>query len=314
MTDNLLPTDHIIAVVGPTASGKTHRAVQLAHKFGAEIISADSRQIYKGMDIGTGKDLSEYGTIPYHLIDVCNAGEKYNLHRFLTDARLAIRQINEHGNRVVVCGGTGMYIENLLAGVVLPNVPMNNELRENLKRYSLFELTEILKKYKQLHNSTDVDSCQRAIRAIEIEEWYKTHPEDAILSARDKRRSLKSTVIGINIPREARRERISMRLRQRIDEGMIGEAKRLLSEGVTHDDLQYYGLEYKFLSLHLQGILSLNEMIEKLEIAIHQFAKRQMTWLRGMERRGIHINWISYDLSDNDFIRQVLTHINSNVK
>lgn len=294
-----------IALTGPTACGKTRRAVQLANALKGEIVSCDSRQVYRGMDIGTGKDMQEYGDVSVHLIDVCEAGERYNLFRFLDDAHNAIQGISERGHRAILCGGSGMYIENLLAGINLPEVPCNPELRKSLAERSLPELTEILKQYKTLHNTTDVDTVQRAIRAIEIEEWYAQHPEQAEASRRSSVKPINALIIGVDIDREERRARIGRRLRQRLDEGMIAEVENLLEAGVDHDTLMYYGLEYKFISLYLQGILSYDNMCAQLQIAIHQFAKRQMTWFRGMERRGFNIQWLPYDLPEEEFVAAV---------
>ncbi len=297
----------IIAVVGPTACGKTRRAVSIASAFGGEIISGDSRQVYRSMDIGTGKDLCEYGDIKYHLIDIANAGEKYNLHRFLSDFRNAKEDIMRRGRLPILCGGTGMYVEAALSGIVMPEVERNEELRESLKGKNLEELTEILKTYKTLHNSTDVDSRDRALRAIEIQQYYTEHPEKAVAANRENVKPLDSLVIGIDIPRDARREKISKRLNARIEEGMIDEIKTLIANGIKPEDLIYYGLEYKYVTLHAIGELSLGEMKRQLEIAIHQFAKRQMTWFRGMEKRGIPIRWMPYDVSDEEFLEVVKT-------
>lgn len=295
----------ILAVVGPTACGKTRRAVEIASAFGGEIISGDSRQVYRGMDIGTGKDLREYGEIPYHLIDIADAGDKYNLHRFLSDFRVVKEEINARGRLPVLCGGTGMYVEAALSGLQMPEVERNEELRESLSGKTLEELTEILKAYKTLHNTTDVDTRDRALRAIEIQRYYLEHPEAAQSVDRTTAQPLKSIVIGLDIPREARRERISRRLEARLNEGMIDEIKSLLDNGVKAADLIYYGLEYKFVTLHVVGKLSLEEMRRQLEIAIHQFAKRQMTWWRGMEKRGIPINWLPYDMPTDEFLENI---------
>lgn len=302
-----------IVVVGPTACGKTHRAVQLARKFDGEIVSCDSRQVYRGMDIGTGKDIEEYGATPVHLLDVCDAGEKYNLHRFLSDARKAINDIEVRGKRVILCGGSGMYVENLLSGIILPEVPENPCLREELKGKTLEELTAILKQYKTLHNTTDVDTAQRAIRAIEIEKWYELHPEEADRADRRKSMPMEALIIGLDIPREQRLARIDDRLEQRLNEGMVEEVNQLLKKGVDHDTLIYYGLEYKFLSLYLQEILSYEEMKRQLGIAIHQFAKRQMTWFRGMERRGFKIHWLPYDMEPEAFEQEVSRLLNDTI-
>ncbi len=292
----------IVAVVGPTACGKTRRAVEIASAFGGEVISGDSRQVYRGMDIGTGKDLNEYGNVRYHLIDIVDAGEKYNLHRFLADFNKAKEDAASRGMLPVLCGGTGMYVEAALSGLVMPEVERNEELRASLSGKSLEQLTEILKTYKTLHNTTDVDTRDRALRAIEIQQYYADHPEAALAADRSAAKPLDSLVIGIDIPRESRRQRISQRLDTRLEEGMIDEVRRLLDEGVPPENLIYYGLEYKFVTLHAIGQLSLAEMRRQLEIAIHQFAKRQMTWFRGMEKRGIPIRWLPFDMPDDEFI------------
>lgn len=295
----------ILAVVGVTASGKTGRAVSLSKALDAEIISGDSRQVYRGMDLGTGKDLDEYDGIPYHLIDICEAGEKYNLHRFLSDFNSAYDAVRSRGRLPILCGGTGMYVENALGGLRLPDVPENPVLRQELETLSLEKLTEILKGYKKLHNTTDVDNKKRAIRAIEIEEYYLAHPEEAALADKKQSKPLKSVIIGIDIPREARRERITRRLLKRLEDGMVDEVRSLLRNGVAPQDLIYYGLEYKYLTLYAIGDLAYDDMVSKLEIAIHQFGKRQMTWFRGMEKRGFKINWLPYDLPESDFIDRV---------
>ncbi len=295
----------MIAVVGPTACGKTRRAVQIARTFNGEIISGDSRQVYRGMDIGTGKDLCEYQEIPYHLIDILNAGEKYNLHRFLKDFSRAEQEIRSRGKRPVLCGGTGMYVESALSGLLMPEVERNENLRKSLSGKNLEELTEILKTYKQLHNTTDIDTRDRALRAIEIHEYYRVHPEEAISRDRAKTKPKDYLIIGLDIPREERRKRISKRLNDRLEEGMVEEVCQLMDSGVKPEDLIYYGLEYKFVTLYVLGKISYDEMRRQLEIAIHQFAKRQMTWFRGMERRGFQIHWLPYDLGDANFIENV---------
>lgn len=299
-----------IAVVGPTASGKTRRAVSLATELGGEIISADSRQVYRDMTIGTGKDLCEYGDVPAHLIDIREAGEKYNLHQFISDFNNVYAEILGRGKVPVVCGGSGMYVENALNGVRLPEVERNEQLRCALENKTLEELTDILRSYKTLHNTTDVDTVARALRAIEIQEFYKNNPEIAMKADKTAVEPLNALVIGVDIPREKRREKISLRLRQRLDEGMVDEVRMLLERGVSPEDLIYYGLEYKFLTLYLIGKLSYEEMVSQLEIAIHQFAKRQMTWFRGMEKRGWKIHWIPYDLPDNEFVERVKSLMN----
>lgn len=291
-----------IAIVGPTASGKTCRAVSVARKFNGEIISADSRQVYRDMSLGTGKDLEEYSEIPYHLIDICEAGEKYNLFQYLRDFNIAYNDIKNRSKLPVICGGSGMYVENALNGIHLPVVPHNEELRKELKDRSLEELTTILKRYKSLHNTTDVDTIKRALRAIEIEEYYLSHPEEAELSKKEKAKPLNTIVIGLDIPREERRKSISNRLQKRLEDGMIDEVRNLLKKGINAEDLIYYGLEYKYLTLYAIGKISYNEMFKSLETAIHQFAKRQMTWFRGMEKRGIPIKWIPYNISEKEFL------------
>lgn len=294
------PSPELIAVVGPTASGKTHRAVELARELDSEIISGDSRQVYRGMTIGTGKDIDEYGDVPVHLIDICEAGEKYNLFRYLKDFRNAFDDVSRRGHIPVLCGGSGMYVEAAISGIALPDVPINEQLRLELEEKSLPELTEILGSMKTLHNVTDIDTKKRAIRAIEIQHYYQTHPEEALQTDRSFAKPIETLLIGIDVPRDIRRKRISMRLHQRLDEGMIEEVKGLLASGIAAEDLIYYGLEYKFLTLYILGRLDYSEMVNKLEIAIHQFAKRQMTWLRGMERRGYRIHWHPYDRPISD--------------
>ena len=294
----------ILFITGPTASGKTARAVAIARRLDGEIISADSRQIYCGMNLGTGKDLDEYGDTPYHLIDIAPAGYKYNLYEYLRDFDHARLDIESRGKFPVVCGGTGLYIESALKGIHLPEVPADLELRSQLEGKTLEELTGILASMKTLHNSTDVDTAKRAIRAIEIETYYRRHP-DAALNARPTPLT-DALTIGVDIPRDARRKRITDRLHARIEAGMIDEVKALINSGVDPEDLIYYGLEYKFVTLHLIGRLSYDEMLSGLEIAIHQFAKRQMTWFRGMERRGYPIHWLPWDLDDDTFTAEVL--------
>lgn len=294
-----------IAIVGPTACGKTRRAVAVASRLGGEILSADSRQIYRGMTIGTGKDLEEYGDIPYHLIDICDAGEKYNLYKYLKEFRKAYDEVLSRSRVPVICGGSGMYVENAVKGILMSEVPENKVLREFLQGKNLDELAEILSGYKTLHNTTDIDNCKRAVRAIEIQEYYRRHPEEARGIGNGESKSLDCIVIGVDIPRNIRRERISARLRQRLDAGMIDEVRSIIDGGVDADDLIYYGLEYKYVTLHVVGRISYDEMFHDLEIAIHQFAKRQMTWFRGMETRGTKINWLPYDLSDDEFVDRV---------
>jgi len=300
----------MITILGPTASGKTTVAAHLAAEIGGEVISADSRQVYRRMDIGTGKDLADYivngYSVPYHLIDICEPGTKYNLFEYQQDFFDIYQDIRSRGAEPVLCGGTGLYIEAVLKGFHLSPVPQNKELRDSLEGRSLDELTQILRDLKSksgsnMHNTTDVDSCQRAIRAIEIETYNLEHP-----TPRRELPPIDSIIIGLHIDRELRRENISRRLRSRLEEGMVDEVKRLLDEGIPADDLIYYGLEYKFLTEYLTGKTTYDEMVQRLEIAIHQFAKRQMTWFRGMERRGFEINWIEATLPMEEKIEKIL--------
>ncbi len=295
--------ERILVITGPTASGKTARAVSAARAFKGEVISADSRQIYRGMDIGTGKDLKEYGDVPYHLIDIVPAGYKYNLYEYLREYTAARDGILARGHLPILCGGTGLYVESVLKGLSLPEVPANDQLRQELEGKTLDELTAILSRKKALHNTTDVDTCKRAIRAIEIAEYYESHPEEALSTKPHPVEN--AIVVGIDISRDDRRRRISRRLRARLDEGMIEEVKGLLDAGIQPDDLIYYGLEYKFVTQYLLGELTLEEMTGRLEIAIHQFAKRQMTWFRGMERRGFPIHWFPWDMPEETFIEEI---------
>ena len=295
----------LITILGPTASGKTALAAALAARLDTEIISADSRQLYRGMDIGTGKDLADYvvagKSIPYHLIDICDPGYKYNVFEYQHDFFRVFTALRDRGLLPILCGGTGLYIEAVLKGYKLLDVPPNPALRERLSGKSLAELEMLLASYKVLHNKTDVDSVQRAIRAIEIEEFYRTQAPDVREYA-----PLHSLIVGVDIDRELRREKISKRLRARLDEGMVDEVRRILSNGVAPEDLIYYGLEYKFLTLYIIGRLTYEEMVSQLEIAIHQFAKRQMTWFRGMERRGCTIHWLDATLPMADKVDQIL--------
>ena len=297
----------LIVILGPTASGKTHRAVSLARAIDGEIISADSRQVYSGMDIGTGKDIDEYGDVPYHLIDICPAGYKYNLYEYLRDFDHVFADIKKRGKNAILCGGTGLYIESVLNGLKLPEVPENKELRDELSAYSLEELTKMLAAMKSMHNTTDVDNKKRAIRAIEIQTYYNAHPQAA--AAAQPHPISDALIIGNDIDREVRRQRISHRLDARLLAGMVNEIQELIRSGVKPEDLSYYGLEYKFVTAYVTGKISKEEMHDMLEIAIHQFAKRQMTWFRGMERRGFKINWLPYNLSDEEFNKMVLKMI-----
>lgn len=319
----------MITILGPTASGKTSLATALAARIHAldpsvwggatqtaEIISADSRQVYRGMDIGTGKDLGDYRLgdylVPYHLIDICDAGTKYNLFQYQQDFFDVYTDITQRGALPILCGGTGLYIESVLKGYHLSPVPQNPLLRESLEGKSLEELTGILVELKErtgakMHNRTDVDTAQRAIRAIEIETYNLEHPmPERELPAVD------SLVVGVGIDRNARREKITMRLKQRLEEGMVDEIKRLLESGIPPENLIYYGLEYKYITEYVIGKTTYEEMFRGLEIAIHQFAKRQMTWFRGMERRGFHIHWVDALKPMDEKVNEILELMKNN--
>lgn len=304
-----LPSSYdMLAVVGPTACGKTSLAVELALALHGEVLSADSRQVYRGMDIGTGKDLNEYMrdgvAVPVHMVDIVDAGEKYNLFEFQRDFLHAYEKIRSKGSLPIMCGGSGMYVESVLRGYRLIPVPENTALRNELANKTLDELTAILATYKKLHNNTDTDTVKRAIRAIEIEEYYKKIP----VGEREFPK-IRTLTVGLDVSREVRRERISRRLHARMEQGLVEEVERLLASGLTAEQLIYYGLEYKFVTLYIKGELSRKQMIDELEIAIHQFAKRQMTWFRGMERRGIDVKWVDTTLpmsSQVEIIKQWL--------
>ena len=296
----------LITILGPTASGKTPVAAHLAKEIGGEIISADSRQVYRRMDIGTGKDLDDYLGVPYHLIDICEPGTKYNLFQYQQDFFDAYQDIQRRGVTPILCGGTGLYIEAVLKGYKLSPVPQNQALRDSLEGKSLAELTQMLEALKaktgsNMHNKTDVDSCQRAIRAIEIETYNLENPVP-----RRELPPVDSLIIGIDIDREHRREKITRRLKARLEEGMVEEVKVLLDAGCPAEDLLYYGLEYKLVTEYVVGKTTYDEMFQRLEIAIHQFAKRQMTWFRGMERRGFTIHWIDALQPMEDKVAQII--------
>ena len=304
----------MITILGPTASGKTPLAAALAYQTEGEIISADSRQVYRRMDIGTGKDLADYTitnnrepiTVPYHLIDIVEPGTKYNLFQYQQDFYDAYQDIMARGKTPILCGGTGLYIEAVLKGYKLSPVPQNPDLRQQLEGKTLDELTQLLAALKAktgsvMHNKTDVDSCQRAIRAIEIESYNLEHP----VPLRELP-PVDSLIIGVNIDREARREKITRRLKARLEEGMVDEVRGLLDEGIPAEDLIYYGLEYKFVTEYVTGKTTYDEMFTRLEIAIHQFAKRQMTWFRGMERRGFTIHGIDAMQPMEDKVGEIL--------
>ena len=298
------PQLDIISILGPTASGKTSLAVALAYLLGTEIISADSRQVYRRMDLGTGKDLEDYiidgHAVPYHLIDIEEPGTKYNLYRYQHDFFETLGDMRARGLRPVVCGGTGLYLESVIRSYNISHVPQNPALRAELEGQSLEALSALLSELKArsgqaMHNTTDVDTAKRAIRAIEIETYNLEHG-----ASERNCPTLRNITFGLSLDREVRRQRITERLHQRLENGMVAEVQSLLDEGIPAEDLIYYGLEYKFLTLHCTGQLSYDEMVQQLETAIHQFAKRQMTWFRGMERRGCSIHWIDAMLPTND--------------
>jgi tRNA dimethylallyltransferase len=295
----------IIVVTGPTATGKTRLAALVAARLGSEVISADSRQVYRGMDIGTGKDLSDYlvngREVPCHLVDIVDAGYRYNVFEYQRDFLKVYESMCSRGLLPVVCGGSGMYVDSIVSGYRLIQVPVNEPLRQELEGKDLQELTGILSGYKQLHNKTDVDTVKRAVRAIEIEEYYTTEnvPDTSLPE-------INPLIIGIMFDRDTRRERISRRLRERLEGGMIEEVRRLLDSGIHPDDLIYYGLEYKYVTLFILGMMTYGEMFSKLETEIHRFAKRQMTWFRGMERRGVEICWIDGSLPEDEKVETVM--------
>ena len=303
----------MITILGPTASGKTPLAAALAREIGAEIISADSRQVYRRMDIGTGKDLDDYGDVPYHLIDIAEPGSKYNLFQYQHDFLKAYEDITGRGVVPILCGGTGLYIEAVLKGYQLAPVPENKALRASLEGKSLAELTEMLVELKRkngsnMHNKTDVDSAQRAIRAIEIETFNGENPQQGAEIP-----PIESVIIGVDLDREERRRKITRRLKQRLETGMVEEVRALLDSGIPAEDLIYYGLEYKFVTEYIIGKTTYDEMFRQLEIAIHQFAKRQMTWFRGMERRGFTIHWIDAMRPMEEKVAEIIGVTNSSL-
>ena len=301
---DVMESYNLVTILGPTACGKTTLAVALADRLKTAVISADSRQVYRSMDLGTGKDLNEYTIdgheVSYHLIDIVDAGYKYTVLEYQRDFLKVYESLRAEDQLPVLCGGTGMYLESVLRGYRLVEVPENKDLRVALADKSLEELTDILRGYKQLHNTTDVDTCKRAIRAIEIEEYYRAND----VNVREFP-EIKSLTIGLDVSRELRRERISRRLRERLEQGMVDEVRGILAEGVSPEDLIYYGLEYKYLTMYVIGQLTYEEMVAQLEIAIHQFAKRQMTYFRGMERRGVSIHWIDSGLSTDEKVDEI---------
>jgi len=297
---------NLITILGPTASGKTAVAAKVASLLNGEVISADSRQVYRGMDLGTGKDYADYvvdgQTIPYHLIDIVDAGYEYNVYEYQKDFLKVFAEISSREKLPVMCGGSGLYLEAILKNYKLIRVPVNEPLRESLDDKLLWELSDILRGYKNyLHNQTDTESTKRALRAIEIEEYYLTHPE-----IETGMPEINSLVVGVEFERNARRKRITGRLKQRLKDGMLDEVQRLLDSGLTPDQLTYYGLEYKFMTLNLTGKITYQEMFDGLNVAIHQFAKRQMTWYRRMEKQGIEIHWLDGYMPMEEKIEKIL--------
>lgn len=280
-----------ITLLGPTATGKTKFAALLADTIGAEIISADSRQVYKGMDIGSGKDIKDYTindkVIPYHLIDIAEAGTEFNVFQYQQAAYQAIENIRKRNKNIILCGGSGMYIEALLKGYKLFPVPTNDSLREQLSEKSFEELTALLAQFRPLHNQTDTEDISRLLRALEIEYYYSEHPE--LLS---RTQPIESIIFGLKGDRDLIRNRITARLKERLENGMIEEVQKLVNEGVSQMQLVRYGLEYKYITLYLQNKIDKETLFSKLNIAIHQFSKRQMTWFRKMERSGFVIHWL----------------------
>jgi len=298
----------ILVITGPTATGKTRLAALVADRLGGEVISADSRQVYRGMDIGTGKDLSDYivdcRRVPVHMVDIVDAGYRYNVYEYQRDFLKVLEDMTARNAFPVVCGGSGMYVDSIVSGYRLVQVPVNAQLRELLEGRSLGELTEIISHYKSLHNKTDVDTVKRAVRAIEIADFYSNHQLD------EKPFPVRNPLVtAVFVDRETRRQRISDRLRRRLEEGMIEEVQRLLAGGIHPDDLIYYGLEYKYITLYLMNRLTRDEMVQKLEVEIHRFAKRQMTWFRGMERRGITIHWIDGSMNEEEKVNSVMSKL-----
>jgi tRNA dimethylallyltransferase len=295
----------LLVVTGPTASGKTSLAAAVALKLNGEIISADSRQIYRQMNLGTGKDYSDYlvedRQIPYHLVDIADPGYKYSVFEYQQDFKKVLGDLRTRNIFPVVCGGSGMYIDSVVSGYQMIEVPPDPEFRASLEGKPLAELTVILSSFKKLHNKTDIDTKKRAIRAIEIERFIGTGKQKL-----DDFPVIRPLITGVLFSREKRRERISERLKRRLEEGMVDEVRQLLMQGVDPETLIYYGLEYKYITLYITGRISYDEMFSSLETAIHQFAKRQMTWFRGMERKGIQIHWIDGELPINSKVERVM--------
>lgn len=306
MNEGLVSGYDLLVVTGPTASGKTSLAASIALKLDGEVISADSRQVYRQMNLGTGKDYTDYiidgKKVPCHLIDIVDPGYKYNVFEYQNEFTRVLNHLRSRKKFPVICGGSGMYIDAIVSGYKLIKVPPNPHLRASLESKSIEELADILSSYRNLHNKTDIDNRKRAIRAIEIEEYKRSgETQNTCLPV------LKPLIVGVSFKREKRRERITERLKKRLDEGLVEEVRQLLNKGLEPADLIYYGLEYKYITLYITGKLKFDDMVRSLETAIHQFSKRQMTWFRGMERRGIKINWIDGELPLDDKIEQVIT-------
>ena len=299
----------LVVITGPTATGKTSLAARLALRIGGEVVSADSRQVYRTMDIGTGKDLNDYlidgVRVPCHLIDIVDPGYKYNVFEFQRDFLSVYNDLLSRSVFPVVCGGSGMYIDSIVSGYRLLEVPPDYQLRSELEKKSMEELISILRGFKQLHNRTDIDTRKRAIRAIEIETYYKRDEHNA-----SSLPAMRPLITGIKFDRDTRRERISKRLRERLAGGMIEEVKALLERGIGSETLIYYGLEYKYITLYLIGKTSYEEMLKCLEIAIHRFAKRQMTWFRGMERKGVTIHWLDGEMPAEENVQRIINLLN----
>lgn len=300
----MMPT--LITILGPTATGKTALAAEVAYRMGGEVISADSRQVFRGMDIGTGKDLADYHIhdidIPYHLIDICDPAEEYNAYRFMGDFTVAFNDIVARGKVPVMCGGTGMYLDAVIRGYQLPDAPVDPEYRRSLEQYSDEELAERLASYISLHNHTDTETRDRLLRALEIAEYGRIHPEGY-----RRLPAMQHRVFGISFPREVIIERIGLRLRQRLDEGMVDEVKRLIDNGIKPERLMRFGLEYRHCTRYLLGQCTRDELYRDLYTDIRRFAKRQMTWYRRMERNGVEIHWIDGTLPLDDKVRAVVS-------
>ncbi|GAB3164298.1 tRNA (adenosine(37)-N6)-dimethylallyltransferase MiaA [Telluribacter humicola] len=297
-----------IVILGPTASGKTHLAVQVAQRLGGEIISADSRQVYRGMDIGTGKDLAEYttsqGTVPYHLIDIVEAGEKYNVHRFQEDFGKMLNEIQQRGNPVIVCGGTGLYLDAILRGHQYTSIPIDEQLRLELNELTDEELSERFQSTSSSYSAlADTSTRKRLIRAIEISTYLRVYPEHTPPAASAQ---VEYLAFGLNPPVDVRRDRISIRLRHRLEQGLIEEVEGLLQQGLIAEQLIYYGLEYKYLTEYLTGQLPYEHMVQRLETEIHRFAKRQMTFFRKMERDGIPIHWLPWEADTSVQVEEIV--------